>query len=286
GRSMGSAGFMKYYPDANLHASTISPIEHDTKFGSTNHHYQQKHIQEGYRETSLYRNFNSSVGSYVPHSSFRVPQQSYKNRNQLVNTRHSLSNQKNHQSYSSSYHNRNINSMSVSRGTSSRNKFHQQSEDEIGGKIRVGVGMGMPSGQQDGVSTIIPTGPRFDRSLPRNVTVQVDKTAVLSCRVLNIADKSVAWIRHEDLHILTVDKYRYTTDKRVSTVYNEVAQEWVLRIRKVTHDDAGMYECQVSTKPILSFIVNMEVVDALQTTPFPKLSDEENQEEIENSTKT
>ncbi|CAL4142210.1 unnamed protein product, partial [Meganyctiphanes norvegica] len=147
--------------------------------------------------------------------------------------------------------------------------------DAIGGRISVGWD------QQDGAMGT-PTGPRFDRTLPRNVTVQAGKTAVLACRVMNVADKSVSWIRHDDLHILTVDKYRYSTDQRVSTVYNEVNQEWVLRMRGVTKQDAGMYECQVSTKPILSFIVNMEVVDAVpSTTPFPKLSDEEKQEEPE-----
>ena len=35
-------------------------------------------------------------------------------------------------------------------------------------------------------------GPSFDRSLPRNVTVQVGKTAILSCRVLNRGSKTVS----------------------------------------------------------------------------------------------
>ena len=73
----------------------------------------------------------------------------------------------------------------------------------------------------------------------------------------------VSWIRNEDLHILTVDKYKYSTDERISVVFNEVNQEWVLRMRSVREDDAGRYECQISTKPILSFIVNMEVVGEL-----------------------
>ncbi|XP_050726465.1 uncharacterized protein LOC127003598 [Eriocheir sinensis] len=37
-----------------------------------------------------------------------------------------------------------------------------------------------------------------------------------------------------------------------------------------------MYECQVSTKPLLSFIVSLQVVDApTPTTPFPSLRDAE-----------
>ncbi|XP_063841389.1 zwei Ig domain protein zig-8-like [Scylla paramamosain] len=118
--------------------------------------------------------------------------------------------------------------------------------------------------------------PRFDRDQPRSVKVQAGKTAVLVCRVLNLGDKSVSWIRHEDLHILTVDKYKYSTDRRLSVVHDEVEHEWLLKIQSVRQEDAGMYECQVSTKPLLSFIVSLQVVDAPpSTTPYPSLRDAE-----------
>ncbi|XP_071543597.1 LOW QUALITY PROTEIN: uncharacterized protein [Panulirus ornatus] len=104
------------------------------------------------------------------------------------------------------------------------------------------------------------TGPRFDRSLPREVTVQAGKTAVLTCRVLDSSEKSVSWMRHEDLHILSVDQYKYSTDERLSVARQVERQEWTLTIQRVSVEDAGMYECQVSTKPVLSFIVNLQVV--------------------------
>ncbi|XP_050723002.1 uncharacterized protein LOC127001843 isoform X2 [Eriocheir sinensis] len=113
---------------------------------------------------------------------------------------------------------------------------------------------------QDDATVGPPPGPSFDRNLPRNITIQAGKTAVLSCRVFNVNDKSVSWIRQDNLHILTVDKYKYSTDQRVSVLFNEPNLEWVLRIKSVTPADAGTYECQVSTKPILSFVVNMRVV--------------------------
>ncbi|ROT84883.1 dpr6, isoform D [Penaeus vannamei] len=104
-------------------------------------------------------------------------------------------------------------------------------------------------------------GPRFDRSLPRNVTVQAGKSAVLACRVLDVSKTSqVSWMRHGDLHILSVGKYRYSTDSRISIKHNSEQHEWLLRIQDVQEQDAGRYECQVSSKPVLSFIVNMEVV--------------------------
>ncbi|XP_068201126.1 uncharacterized protein [Palaemon carinicauda] len=105
-----------------------------------------------------------------------------------------------------------------------------------------------------------PPSPSFDRDTPRSLTVQSGKTAKLVCRVLNVGDKSVSWMRHEDLHILTVDKYKYSTDKRLSVIFNEADQEWILQIQSVKQEDTGLYECQVSTKPVLSFIVSMNVV--------------------------
>ncbi|XP_045603355.1 uncharacterized protein [Procambarus clarkii] len=103
-------------------------------------------------------------------------------------------------------------------------------------------------------------GPRFDRSLPRKVKVQAGKTAELACRVLDKAEKKVSWIRHGDLHILTVDEYKYSSDKRVSVRLEEERKEWVLIIDNVKEEDSGMYECQVSGKSVLSFIVSLEVV--------------------------
>ncbi|KAA0194630.1 hypothetical protein HAZT_HAZT006792 [Hyalella azteca] len=97
--------------------------------------------------------------------------------------------------------------------------------------------------QNDGLGS--PTGPRFDQTIPRNLTVQEGQTAILSCRVLNLAEKT----------------YKYSTDQRVSVVHNEASQEWVLRIRAAEKDDAGKYECQISTKPVLSYIVNVNVIE-------------------------
>ncbi|KAF2351483.1 Immunoglobulin I-set [Trinorchestia longiramus] len=104
--------------------------------------------------------------------------------------------------------------------------------------------------QNDGFGSS--TGPRFDPSIPRNLTVQEGQTAILSCRV--------SWIRLRNLHVLTVDKYKYSTDQRVSVVHNEASQEWVLRIRAAHKSDAGKYECQISTKPVLSYIVSVQVI--------------------------
>ncbi|KAK8389840.1 hypothetical protein O3P69_009084 [Scylla paramamosain] len=104
------------------------------------------------------------------------------------------------------------------------------------------------------------SGPRFDRTLARKLTVQEGKTAVLACRVVNNDEKAVSWMRHQDLHILSVGEYKYNSDDRITVSLNEERQEWRLVIERVTLKDAGMYQCQVATKPVLSFVVNLEVV--------------------------
>lgn len=45
---------------------------------------------------------------------------------------------------------------------------------------------------QDDSTVGPPPGPSFDRNLPRNITMQTGQTAVLSCRVFNVNDKSVS----------------------------------------------------------------------------------------------
>lgn len=59
----------------------------------------------------------------------------------------------------------------------------------------------------------------------------------------------VSWMRHRDIHLLTVGRYTYTSDQRFSAHHVPMTHFWQLRIRGLTHRDAGKYECQVSTTP-------------------------------------
>lgn len=70
----------------------------------------------------------------------------------------------------------------------------------------------------------------------------------------------VSWIRHRDIHILTVGTYTYTTDQRFQTAFHRDFNEWTLQIKWAQKRDAGMYECQISTIPIKSFSVRLNVV--------------------------
>ena len=40
----------------------------------------------------------------------------------------------------------------------------------------------------------------------------------------------VSWIRHSDLHILTVGRYTYTADNRYQSIYNPTTDEWILQV--------------------------------------------------------
>lgn len=102
--------------------------------------------------------------------------------------------------------------------------------------------------------------PYFDVTMPRNITSLVGKSAYLGCRVKHLGNKTVAWIRHRDLHILTVGTYTYTTDQRFQTSYHRDIDEWTLQIKWAQKRDAGVYECQLSTQPVRSFSVNLNIV--------------------------
>ncbi|XP_067648116.1 uncharacterized protein dpr10 [Eurosta solidaginis] len=105
--------------------------------------------------------------------------------------------------------------------------------------------------------------PYFDLTMPKNITSLVGKSAYLGCRVKHLGNKTVAWIRHRDLHILTVGTYTYTTDQRFQTSYHRDIDEWTLQIKWAQQRDAGVYECQISTQPVRSFSVNLNIVDTI-----------------------
>ncbi|CAG9796818.1 unnamed protein product [Diatraea saccharalis] len=73
--------------------------------------------------------------------------------------------------------------------------------------------------------------------------------------------EKVSWIRHRDLHILTVGGYTYTSDQRFQATHSAHTDDWTLHIKWAQQRDAGVYECQVSTQPVRSFFVTLHVVD-------------------------
>lgn len=112
---------------------------------------------------------------------------------------------------------------------------------------------------------VIHTGPYFDKVTLKNVTALVGKTTHLSCRIRNVGNRTVSWIRHRDLHLLTVDRSTYTSDQRFTSIHNPMTEEWTLQVRYPQRKDSGLYECQVGTTPPIGLVTHLSVVEPITT---------------------
>ncbi|KAK8386332.1 hypothetical protein O3P69_010776 [Scylla paramamosain] len=98
-----------------------------------------------------------------------------------------------------------------------------------------------------------PLQPVFDEAAPRSVSSLSGGTAYLHCVVHHLGGGSVSWIRRRDLHILTVGTYTYTTDQRFEVVHAAPSRDWILKLRYAQERDSGLYDCQVSRRPVLTY---------------------------------
>ncbi|KAL6444590.1 hypothetical protein ACFW04_002004 [Cataglyphis niger] len=101
----------------------------------------------------------------------------------------------------------------------------------------------------------------FFKDSPQKLTVARGQAAVLLCRIKNLGNRTVSWIRKRDLHILTSMFATYTSDARFTVVSNPETDDWNLRIDYVQPRDAGIYECQVNTEPKIYRAVTLKVLD-------------------------
>uniref|UniRef100_A0A1B6ED63 Ig-like domain-containing protein n=1 Tax=Clastoptera arizonana TaxID=38151 RepID=A0A1B6ED63_9HEMI len=104
------------------------------------------------------------------------------------------------------------------------------------------------------------TGPYFDPTTNNNITTQLGTHAYLPCKIKQLGNKSVSWIRRRDSHILTVDRYTFIADERFQAFLVEATDTWTLQIKYVQARDGGQYECQVSTEPKMSHFITLNVV--------------------------
>ncbi|CAH1646493.1 unnamed protein product [Spodoptera littoralis] len=106
-----------------------------------------------------------------------------------------------------------------------------------------------------------PGAPYFDPSTPENVTGLVGHPVTLLCKVKNLQNRTVSWVRHRDIHLLTVGRYTYTSDQRFEAQHKPRSEEWALRIRSPQRRDSGQYECQISTTPPIGHAVHLNIVE-------------------------
>ncbi|XP_038113037.1 zwei Ig domain protein zig-8 [Culex quinquefasciatus] len=133
-----------------------------------------------------------------------------------------------------------------------------------GGGSDGGGGPGAEAQQQHYHSVIKKFSPHpyFDFDIPRNVTTRVGQTAFINCRVEQIGDKWVSWIRKRDLHILSAGMVVYTSDERFQVTRSERSEVWTMQIKFAQQRDSGAYECQVNTVPKMSMTFQLNVVEA------------------------
>lgn len=103
--------------------------------------------------------------------------------------------------------------------------------------------------------------PQFMVRDSSNVSAILGKPAILNCRVRAVGNRTVSWIRHQDTHLLTAGRYTYTSDERFRAVHKVLSEDYILQIDPVQKTDSGLYECQISTTPVMSHIIHLAVTE-------------------------
>lgn len=141
-----------------------------------------------------------------------------------------------------------------------------ESVEVVGGSNAFSPSVEIASSQQDS-SFILPSSsfgkemPEIVGSLSTNVSASLGRTAYLKCKIKDLGHKSVSWVRHSDVSLISVGKYQYIKDPRFKILHEPHAHDWILRIQALKYSDAGLYECQVNTSPILRRPIYLNVVD-------------------------
>ncbi|XP_052794919.1 V-set and immunoglobulin domain-containing protein 1-like isoform X2 [Mya arenaria] len=100
---------------------------------------------------------------------------------------------------------------------------------------------------------------------PSNITVYRGARAILRCSVRNLGPKQVIWKKASSDFALTFGDMVFVDDPDISVVHVPHQEEYNLVISNVQPHDAGVYECQISTKEDLRKYVLLNVLD--QTAP-------------------
>ncbi|XP_018321037.1 zwei Ig domain protein zig-8 isoform X2 [Agrilus planipennis] len=154
-------------------------------------------------------------------------------------------------------------SLSVLQGESTGDSRNIKKRSEgIHGKPFTLVGAVKAYTEESEIDSSISGLPYFEFNVPRNVTTTVGQTAFLHCRVQQLGDKAVSWIRKRDLHILTAGILTYTSDQRFQVIRPDKSDNWTLQIKFPQLRDSGIYECQVNTEPKMSLAYRLNVVEA------------------------
>ncbi|XP_043287387.1 protein sidekick-2-like isoform X2 [Venturia canescens] len=104
-----------------------------------------------------------------------------------------------------------------------------------------GGGGGGGGGNDDGNEEVALTGP------VKEITTQTGGNANLPCKFADAGGATVTWLRRRNRQLLTIGKATYSVDNRF--MIKQSTSDFTLLIRRVTLDDAGLYECQLASYP-------------------------------------
>jgi len=106
-----------------------------------------------------------------------------------------------------------------------------------------------------------------EKASASNVTAIRGETAMLVCKVINIGDKAVSWVRHSlpIPQLLGVNNITNTLNPRYRAIVSGAWTEFVLMIKDVRPRDSGNYECQVSGPKHFSLhrILRLTVIESM-----------------------
>lgn len=106
---------------------------------------------------------------------------------------------------------------------------------------------------------LVPHSPSIKPSLPTNLLYFSSNFSSKKLLFLPFL-LQISWVRHRDIHLLTVGRYTYTSDLRFLSIHNPASDDWTLQVRYPQRRDSGMYECQVSTTPPIGHYMHLSVV--------------------------
>lgn len=64
----------------------------------------------------------------------------------------------------------------------------------------------------------------------RNITVLQGENAYLECIVRNLGNNSISWLRHSNINLLSVGKFKYSQDPRYQIFHNPQNDTWTLKV--------------------------------------------------------
>jgi len=117
---------------------------------------------------------------------------------------------------------------------------------------------------EDGIPHIN-TKPYFLPQDQVTVTTVEGQSTYLHCRIAQLGDKKVSWVRQRDLAVLTSGLLAFASDQRFQPLHQERSENWTLHIRFTQQRDAGQYQCQVNSEPRITLIFTLLVKEARTT---------------------